>query len=564
MKMKLSFALAFLFMTSPALWAQAVIPVAYGSGPYASAINPQTNIAVVVNRYTNSIVTIDLSKNTANTAFQLDSDTDTTKRGLGPISVAINPNTNQAVITNFDSSNITVVSLADPAKPTIVGVVAVDKNPRAVAIDTKRNVAIVANLTANSVSLVDLNTLKNLLATPIIVGTAPIAVAYLPDVDGAVVVNRVGTTSGTTTLESVTLIDLANKVKLLDFPYLGFLQPTSIAVDVEKKLFVVTNSQLASSTVSVIDYSSWPSLSGVSDVNLGMRPTSVDINPINHRAAVLSSESKTIAYVDLSDKTNIFRMSTTSANLGDGTTQITVNSTNNTAIICSPTKDSIYVVSMGYQQNIPWVVDSEAFRSNLGINNLGEKSSTVQIQLRDKSGTLIGSGSVSIASKGMLQLNNVVRYLLGSEGLTNVQGSLSLTSDQSFACFASVIDNVSNDPSIEIGRTAGFNRLLINSITNVGAYHSQVVIFNPGTVSASVTLTLRSNDKGEVLATDSTILIPAGGFFIADDMISYLKLTISTYGPLEISDANNNAILSVSRVWSGSNTSGFLEATPIQ
>jgi DNA-binding beta-propeller fold protein YncE len=189
MKLRLSIALFLLFLNCPGLWAQAVIPVAFGSGPYASAINPQTNIAVVVNRYVNSLVTIDLTKNVASSPFQLDLDTDPAKRGLGPISVAINPNTNQAVITNFDSNNISVVSLADPAKPTIVGVVAVDKNPRAVAIDTKRNVAIVVNLTANNVSLIDLSTLKDTLPTPIVVGNAPIAVAYLPDVDGAVVVN---------------------------------------------------------------------------------------------------------------------------------------------------------------------------------------------------------------------------------------------------------------------------------------------------------------------------------------------------------------------------------------
>lgn len=551
-------------LSCPVLWAQLSIPMPYGSGPYATAINSQTNVGVVVNRYTNTLVTFSLTSSTTLGTLKLDQDTDTTKRGLGPISVAINPNTNQAVTANFDSNNITVVNLADPATPVIVGIVAVDKNPRSIAIDLKRNIAIVANLTANNVSLVDIANLKNALPTPIVVGSAPIDVKYLADVDGAVVVNHVGTNTGTATLESLSMIDLKNQVKIGDFPYLNFLQPTSVAADPDKKLMVVTNAQLASSTVSVLDYSKWPTLTGVKEINMGMRPIYVDMNLKSHQAVVLSSDSKTYSLIDLNDSANIFRVKSPLVDVGDGTTHLTVNSANNTVLVSSPLKDSVNVVTLGFQQFFPLAIDTEGFRSNLGINNLGTASANVQVDLLGPDGTVLGSQTVTAVSLGMKQINNVVRYILGREDLTSLQGSLRLTSDQPFTSFVSVIDNISNDPSMEIGHVSGYFHLLVNSVTNTGAYHSYLVVFNPGTNSAALTITLRKPDTGEVVASDNTVIIPANGYFATNDIMGFLKVTTETYGPLEITDGNNNPIIGVSRVYSSSNTGGFFEAVQVQ
>jgi YVTN family beta-propeller protein len=160
------------FLSAEGLWGQSVLlPV--GSGPFATEVNLQANIALVVNRNNNSVQIINLADNT----LKKDASGNVIKIavGTGPTSVAINPTTNRAVVTNFGSDNVSILDLSTNA---VVATVAVGKSPRAVAIDTAHNLAIVANLNGNSISLVDLNSNTSILPQPITVGANPIACQF--------------------------------------------------------------------------------------------------------------------------------------------------------------------------------------------------------------------------------------------------------------------------------------------------------------------------------------------------------------------------------------------------
>ena len=548
--MKKLFAVAsfvWLASVSPLLAQAILLPI--GSGPFAIELNQDATLAVVVNRNTNSVSIVNLADNLIRNTIAV---------GAFPTSVAINPNTNQAVVTNYGSDNVSVI---DIGSATVVATITVGKadtsnpnfryNPRDVAIDTTNNIAIVANLNGNSVSLIDLNSNSLIVAEPIPVGTNPISVAYYREKNIALVANYQS--------NSVSVIDMKNRARIRDIT-VG-LKPVDIALNLQTKKAVVVNSD--TNDISVLD------LDKVSDlisspvdatITVGSRPFGAVINPNTNFAAVVSSGNKSISMVNLGDNT---KFTTVVTGIGDTPTHIALNPANNTALVASPTNDSIYSAQLGFVNYLPFAFDTEAFRSNLGITNIGAAEANIQIELRDKDGNVMASGATKVSARGLKQLNNVNRVLLGADQVTNTLGSLRVMSDQPFSSFISVIDNSSNDPGLQVGRSGGFPKLLINSATNTGAFRSRLALLNLGNTRAVVKLTARNNETGEVLATKEGIFIELNGFFYTDDIFGEMGVE-NNFGPLEIESPNLQPLIGVTLIGSTSRTSGFLEAVPIE
>ncbi|HEX2520816.1 MAG TPA: fibronectin type III domain-containing protein [Terriglobia bacterium] len=212
-------------------------------------------------------------------------------------------------------------------------------------------------------------------------------------------------------------------------------------------------------------------------------------------------------------------------------------------------------------QTVPHVVDNSEIRSNLGINNITDSPAMVVIRLFDKNGAQIGSGSVSVAPKGLTQINSVVRYILGKNEVANMDGYLRLESSQPIFGWASQIDNSTNDPGFAVSRGQGAVRLLIQSTANVGSFKSSLVVVNTGDMAAVVDIV--SRDLGGMVTGESRgILIPAGGFFSASNILETLGVS-SGFGPVEIISTNGQPVMATSRVYSSSGTSGFFEGEPI-
>jgi YVTN family beta-propeller protein len=539
-----------LILAAPHLQAQSILlPV--GSGPFAVELNQDSTLAVVANRNSNSVSIVNVADNTIKNTIPV---------GTYPTSVAINPMTNQAVVTNFGSDNVSIIDLgsasvlatvavgpADPANPNF------RYSPRDVAIDTSRNIAIVANLNGNSVSLIDLGN-NSVINQPIQVATSPaspISVAYYAEKDVALVVNY-----GTNNL---TVIDMVNKGRIRDVS-VG-IKPIDIALNARTKRAIVVNSDTSDITVLNLDNISNPAANPVdTTVSVGNRPFGAVINPDTNIAAVLSNGNKSISLVNLGDNT---KFTTVISSVGDAPTHIALNPSNNTALVASPTNDAIYTAQLGFINYLPLAIDSDVFRSNLGITNLGTSEANLQIELRDKDGNLLGSGASKVPIHGLKQINSVNRVLLNTEAVTNTVGTLRITSDQPFSSFISVIDNGTNDPALQIGKDSGYSHLLINSATNTGVFRSRLVLLNLGNTRAAVTLTARNNETGEVLATKEGIFIELNGFFISDDIFSELGIE-NNFGPLEIQSPNLQPLIGVTLIGSSNHTGGFLEAVAIQ
>gem|GEM_PF-851910 len=208
---------------------------------------------------------------------------------------------------------------------------------------------------------------------------------------------------------------------------------------------------------------------------------------------------------------------------------------------------------------IPISRDTSAFRTNLGINNLGNAPAAVQVHLYSDAGVLLGTTTVTVPASGLIQLNSVNRTLTGSSGVSNTTGYIRITSNQPVLGFGSVIDNSSDDPGLALSSSTGATRLIIPSSTNVNQFRSTVTVVNlSGDTAASVHITSR-DPAGSVLA-QKDVTIPPNGLYLEEDILSSLGLS-NRFGPLEIQCLNNLPLSAVSRVYSiFDNTSGFFTA----
>jgi hypothetical protein len=224
--------------------------------------------------------------------------------------------------------------------------------------------------------------------------------------------------------------------------------------------------------------------------------------------------------------------------------------------------EGINLEKVSLHQVIPHVIDTVEMRTNLGINNFGKQAAKVDVQLISPTGELVSRLSRVIPPQGLTQINNILRELKNPQGSFSTEGSLRLESDQPFIAWVSEIDNKSNDPSLTISNSTGTSHLLIPSVTRVLPFKSSLAIVNTGTIDADVEIRFR-NIMGIPLGTVGSITVAPQGYFTSGDILGTLNIA-NEYGPLEIFSKNGQPLIAVSRVYSISNTSGFMVAQPIE
>ena len=98
-------------------------------------------------------------------------------------------------------------------------------------------------------------------------------------------------------------------------------------------------------------------------------------------------------------------------------------------------------------QSIVAVREDSAFRTNLILSNATSTSIDVDLNLVGENGAGLGSKRVTLPPLGMTQLTRVVRDLGVSADVTGGRLVLSTPTDGgAFSAYASVIDNLTNDP----------------------------------------------------------------------------------------------------------------------
>jgi hypothetical protein len=142
--------------------------------------------------------------------------------------------------------------------------------------------------------------------------------------------------------------------------------------------------------------------------------------------------------------------------------------------------------------------------------------------------------------------------------VTEQQGYLKITSDQPVKAFATQIDNISLDPSIENSVATGGTHLLLQSSANT-AFQSSLAIINPNGAATTVTLTARDgsvSNNGAITGT-KTVAIPANGYVFTENVLAFMGAS-TLFGPVELQSTAGLPVIAVSRVYNpAGNSSGF-------
>jgi hypothetical protein len=230
-----------------------------------------------------------------------------------------------------------------------------------------------------------------------------------------------------------------------------------------------------------------------------------------------------------------------------------------------------------YVSIIPYVAADANTRTNLGLNNFSQSSLThgaspstsVAIGLFDLQGNLSGSGTFTVGSNQLSQLNNIISLL----GSNIAAGWLLIYSDEPLTAWASVVRNDNNDPAIELAVADQINkpvafvestgtRLMIQSSAKLGTFQSSLAVVNVG--SGDGNLFVRIYDSAGGLINTKTAFLPADGMYIDNDIRSNVA---GTFGQIVIevtdanaADSNSPRLVANSFIRSTNGTSGFFPA----
>ena len=211
-------------------------------------------------------------------------------------------------------------------------------------------------------------------------------------------------------------------------------------------------------------------------------------------------------------------------------------------------------------QRIGFVSDTPEFRSNLGINNLSAQLSSVEVLLVDNNGLVLARKTISVPPNGMRQVNHVLRYLEGTDDVTGREGALLLRSGQPVRGWASQIDNVSLDPSLQRSTGAGASRILVPSSVLSDRFSTELVINNLTERDAKVTIVSREPLGTTKLTVD--VEIPGQGLLHFEDFYRSHGLDQAA-GPIEIEAEQGIQLTALARIYSRHRTGGFLPAIPL-
>ena len=214
---------------------------------------------------------------------------------------------------------------------------------------------------------------------------------------------------------------------------------------------------------------------------------------------------------------------------------------------------------------IPFVVDSSEFRTNLGVNNLSGETATVTLHLLDNNGLEIAAPGkqITVPAYGMTQINNVGRVLEDASSITGREAYLIVESEQEIRAWASQIDNLTEDPSMERSQSDadGSQRVLVPSSAAIGQFLTSLIVINQSDFAGQVTIRSRSN-AGVLQAELLNQSIEGNGFLHFADFYGGLGLS-NLYGPIEVEALGGIQITATARIYTQEGSSGYFQGVDI-
>ncbi len=212
------------------------------------------------------------------------------------------------------------------------------------------------------------------------------------------------------------------------------------------------------------------------------------------------------------------------------------------------------LISKGAPRSIVAIREDAAFRTNLILSNATSAPLDVDLSLVAENGGVLGSDRVSLPALGMTQVTRVVRSLGVAADVTGARLVLSTaTTGGAFSAYASVIDNVTNDPRTLLPKAAPipysrpFRWYLPSSARAGGAggafYTTDVTVANVGTTTANYFLKFLGNNRDGSVGPQRNYSLPAGRSATYADVLKSVFNIDSDYGAIQVGASENLVVL---------------------
>ncbi len=252
------------------------------SNPRSIAINPITSVAVITDEKADSVSIVDMNSEKIISTIPV---------GKAPKGVAIDNGLNVAAVTNSKDDTI---SLVDLNRYSVTATIPVGKEPEGVAVDQSSHQAFVVNHKDNAVSVIDLVNCRVIRIIP--VGQEPIDVAIDSGQDIALVVNEKD--------YDISVIDLHNyEVTGTVYEVTGTVSvgQKPQAIDVNSEMHMAAVADEKDNAITIIDIQTGQT----SSIQTCKHPVDVLINPLDNRALVVCAEDRSLLLIDLSTQATV-------------------------------------------------------------------------------------------------------------------------------------------------------------------------------------------------------------------------------------------------------------------
>ena len=104
-------------------------------------------------------------------------------------------------------------------------------------------------------------------------------------------------------------------------------------------------------------------------------------------------------------------------------------------------------LSAGQSAYLPGLIENAGYRSNIGLVNTDDRAATVLVELYDGAGTKLAEYTVGLAHGQWAQETQPFKRKAGQTAMDRGYAKVTVQSGSGVSAFASVIDNVTNDPT---------------------------------------------------------------------------------------------------------------------
>ncbi len=197
-------------------------------------------------------------------------------------------------------------------------------------------------------------------------------------------------------------------------------------------------------------------------------------------------------------------------------------------------------VTISVPRTLAGLRDDASFRTNLVLANASAAAAHVDLTLLDGNGFVLGVRGADLPPLGMTQVGNVVSTIAGGPASAATLTVSTSTAAVQIAAYASVIDNVTNDPRTVIG-TAGVPTVFLLPSSahapgkNNAFYTTDITIVNTASSAASATLQFLGHDRDGRVGPSQTRSVPAAGSIALTDVLgTVFGATGGDYGAIRI------------------------------